>query len=286
MMNRNKEEFEAQGKTVDAAIEAGLAALGVSQDAVDVEVVDEGSRGLLGIGSRDAVVRLTLKQKAAAAPAPPEPEPEPKPVAEPVPAAAPKVEKEEEPVVEAETAVSPPPAPPQPTSEQEETDEPPAESEPDTEEAAVAKETLETLLDQMGVNATIALDITEPDDLTGQRVNILDVQGQDLRILIGHRGDTLNALQYISRLMVGHRLQRRTTFVIDVEGYRQRREAALSKLAERMAQKVLKRKRPISLEPMPPYERRIIHMTLRNHDGVYTHSVGEGRRRKVRILPK
>ena len=138
----------------------------------------------------------------------------------------------------------------------------------------------------MGVAATVSLDITEPDDLTGESINILDVQGKDLRILIGSRGDTLNALQYITRLMVSHKLQQRTNFVIDIEGYRQRREAALSKLAERMAQKVLKRKRPISLEPMPPYERRIIHMTLRDHSGVYTQSVGEGRRRKVRILPK
>ncbi len=280
-MNEKKQEYEAQGKTVDAAIEAGLAALGVSEDAVFVEIVDEGSRGLLGIGSREAVVRLMLKQDkpAAARPTPPKQAPV---SSEPVRTAAHEEEDDEE------TAVSPPPAPPKvdpkPASM------PPVEGisnvEADSEEAAVAKETLETLLTKMGVDATVSLDVTEPDDLTGQSINILDVQGQDLRVLIGPRGDTLNALQYISRLMVGHKMQQRTNFVIDVAGYRQRREAALSKLAERMAQKVLKRQRPISLEPMPPYERRVIHITLRNHTGVYTQSVGEGRRRKVRILPK
>lgn len=285
-MNNRKREYQAQGKTVDAAIEAGLAALGVPEEAVDVEIVDEGSRGLLGIGSRDAVVRLTVKQKKEPTTPPPPPKPAPAKPVQVIEEAA----TEDEAQGLGATAVTPSPAPQPPKT--------PAPSpapgnaeglpiiEPDAEEAAVAKETLETLLEQMGVTATISLDITKPDDLTGERINLLDVQGQDLRILIGPRGDTLNALQYITRLMVSHKLQQRTNFVIDVEGYRHRREAALSKLAERMAQKVLQRKRPISLEPMPPYERRVIHMTLRNNAGVYTQSVGEGRRRKVRILPK
>ncbi|MCA9933672.1 MAG: protein jag [Ardenticatenaceae bacterium] len=275
MTDRNKKrEYEAQGKSVESAIDAGLAALGVKLEDVDVEVIDEGSRGLLGIGSRDAVVHLTVKgtvstppaappAKPAESPAPPKPEPAPEP----------------EPVVETAVSATSPSAPETPAAEVD-------TAEPDAQEAAVAKEILENLLDKMHVTATVSLDITEPDDLTGQRVNVLDIQGQDLRVLIGQRGDTLNALQYILRLMVGHRLQQRPSLVIDVEGYRQRREAALSKLAERMAQKVISQKRPISLEPMPPYERRIIHMTLREHQEVYTHSVGEGKRRKVRILPK
>lgn len=276
-MSEKKREIEVQGKTVEAAVAAGLASLGVAEDKVEVVVVDEGSRGLLGIGSRDAVVRLTLKTPTAVTPLPPpkpQPQPKPAPVVSPPMAKAEPVEKVE---IAKETAVTPVVAA-QPASL--------TVDDGDNQEAAVAQETLETLLDMMGVAATVAVDVTEPDDITGERVHILDVQGRDLRILIGPRGETLNALQYISRLMVGHKIQQRANFVIDVEGYRQRREAALSKLAERMAEKVLARKQPISLEPMPPNERRVIHMTLREHNGVYTESVGEGKRRKVRILPK
>lgn len=263
---------------MEGAIAAGLAALGVPENAVDVEIVDEGSRGLLGIGSRDAVVRLTLKAKQMPPSAPEKSGPAVETMAV-VEAPVTVVEEENEEKVTAVTAVpAPPAAAPQDLAS--------SVSKADAKEAEVGQETLETLLGKMGVMATISLDVTEPDDLTGESINVFNVQGQDLRTLIGPRGDTLNALQYITRLMVSHKLQQRTNFVIDVEGYRQRREAALSKLAERMAEKVLKRKRPISLEPMPPYERRVIHMTLRNYAGVYTQSVGEGRRRKVRILPK
>lgn len=293
-MNIKKREFEARGKSTEAAIEAGLAALRVTRDDVEIEVVDEGSRGLLGIGSRDAVVRLTVKQeKPAPAPARPapvlrsQPEAAPPPAAKPAPTQVPTpapiaalVDDGDEDDEGGETAVS---FRPSPAAQPADTAAP---VEADHEEAAVAKETLETLLHKMGVNASVTLALAEPDDLTGQSINVLDVAGEDLRSLIGQRGDTLNALQSISRLIVSHRLQRRANFVIDVEGYRKRRQAALAKMAEHMAQKALKRRRPISLEPMPPHERRIIHMTLREHQGVYTQSVGEGKRRKVQILPK
>jgi spoIIIJ-associated protein len=138
----------------------------------------------------------------------------------------------------------------------------------------------------MHVEATVTATLSEPDDITGRRIAILEIRGNDLGVLIGTRGETLNAIQYLMRLMVGHKLRQRADFVIDVEGYRQRREQALARLAERMADKVIKRGRPVSLEPMPPHERRIIHVTLRDYDEVTTHSVGEGKRRKVRILPK
>jgi spoIIIJ-associated protein len=128
--------------------------------------------------------------------------------------------------------------------------------------------------------------LTEPDDLTGQQRWIIDISGQDLGVLIGPRGETLNALQYVARLMTGHTLHRRPLFIIDVEGYRTRREQALARLAERMADKAVKQGRPVSLEPMPPNERRIIHITLKDNDDVFTESAGEGNRRKVRIFPK
>ena len=138
----------------------------------------------------------------------------------------------------------------------------------------------------MQIQASITTRQTEPDDLTGERRWVIDIRGDDLGILIGPRGETLNSLQYLSRLMVGHALRKRPKFIIDVEGYRERRELALARLAERMATKTIQRGRPVSLEPMPPNERRIIHITLREDDRVYTESAGEGDRRRVRIYPK
>ena len=260
----NKREIEVRGADVEKAIEAGLQKLGVNRSEVIVDVIDEGSRGLLGIGSREAVVRLvTLVSEEP--PAPPKPKPQPAvKTAVPTPKPAPKAE----------------PKPTKPTSSTEEV------IEADAEEKAMAVEVVTTLLDKLGVDAEITASVSEPDDLTGRKVNVLDIEGDDLGALIGPRGETLNALQYLSRLMVGNQLQKRASFVVDVEGYRRRRQQALARLAERMAKKVVTRRRPVSLEPMPPHERRIIHMTLRENDEVYTQSSGEGKRRKVRILPK
>ena len=260
----NKREVEVRGADVEKAIEAGLQKLGVNRSEVIVDVIDEGSRGLLGIGSREAVVRLvTLVSEEPPAPPKPKPQPAAK-TAVPTPKPAPKAE----------------PKQPKPTSSTEEV------IEADAEEKAMAVEVVTTLLDKLGVDAEITASVSEPDDLTGRKVNVLDIEGDDLGALIGPRGETLNALQYLSRLMVGNQLQKRASFVVDVEGYRRRRQQALARLAERMAKKVVTRRRPVSLEPMPPHERRIIHMTLRENDEVYTQSSGEGKRRKVRILPK
>lgn len=260
----NKREIEARGADVEKAIEAGLQKLGVSRSEVIIDVVDEGSRGLLGIGSREAVVRLT----SLSAP-PPAPKPAPKPVMQ-------------------QTAVPTPKPTPKPAPKRETR---PKDSDveivdADPEEKEKALEVLTTLLAKMDVQAELDVSVSEPDDLTGHRVNVIDIEGEDLGILIGPRGETLNAIQYLTRLMVGNQLQKRASFVVDVEGYRQRRQQALARLAERMAKKVVSRRRPVSLEPMPPHERRIIHMTLRDNEEVYTQSSGEGKRRKVRILPK
>ena len=254
-MSQNKREVEVRGADVEAAIEKGLAQLGAGRNDVIIEVVDEGSRGLLGIGSRDAVVRLT----SMLTPPPPPPAPRSKPVREKF-------------------------TPPQPKAA------PPAVASTSNGEAVdekeVAADVIRELLDKMGVEADVSTRLTEPDDVTGKQLNVVAINGDDLGRLIGPRGDTLNSIQYITRLMAGHKLRERANFVIDVQGYRERREQALARLAERMAQKVVARRRPVSLEPMPPHERRIIHMTLRNDKEVYTQSTGEGKRRKVRILPK
>lgn len=259
-----KREIEVRGADVEKAIEAGLKQLGVNRSDVIIDVIDEGSRGLLGIGSREAVVRLVA---LSVAPPPSAPREKPKPAAKPAP---PK----------RETAVSTKPSQSSTNGSDVEV------TEADGEEKEKAQEMIAQLLSKLDIEASLSASVSEPDDLTGRKVNVFDIEGEDLGVLIGPRGETLNALQYLSRLMVGNQIQRRASFVVDVEGYRRRRQQALARLAERMAKKVVTRRRPVSLEPMPPHERRIIHMTLRDNDDVYTQSSGEGKRRKVRILPK
>jgi spoIIIJ-associated protein len=116
---------------------------------------------------------------------------------------------------------------------------------------------------------------------------LLEVTGSgDLSALIGRRGETLASLQYITRLITSRELQRRANIVIDVGGYKSRRMSKLDDLARRMADQAVEQGRTITLEPMPPYERRIIHMALRDREDVSTRSVGEGQERKVTIVPK
>ncbi|GAB4265734.1 MAG: protein jag [Candidatus Promineifilaceae bacterium] len=259
-MSGSKQKIEARGATVEDAINAGLAKLGVSRADVIVEILDEGSKGLLGIGARDAVVQLTplVSQPAPPVPAAPTtPKPQPKAVPVPVPAAEPAAELQDETREEDLVAIG------------------------ETGTAVVAE-----LMAKMGFDVAVAYKLSEVDDMTGRRMVIVEISGEDLGTLIGPRGETLNAIQYLTRLMVGHKLHRRAELMVDVQGYRERRSQALARLAERMAHKALKRRRPMILEPMPPYERRIIHMTLRDFDGVTTSSVGEGKRRRVRIVPK
>ncbi len=265
MKPENTREIEARGADVDQAVADGLARLGLGRDEVEIEVLDEGSRGLLGLGAREAVV--VIRPLPAAAQKEERPEPEPEPAVE---TAVETVQVEPAAGAAATKTAAKPEAGPE-------------EAEA---ERKAAQAVIETLLAKMQVTATVTASVSEPDDVTGRRINVIEIHGDDLGILIGPRGDTLNAIQYLARLIVGHDLHQRITFVVDVEGYRQRRELALSRLAERMAGKVVKRQRPVSLEPMPPHERRIIHMTLRDRDDVYTESSGEGKQRKVRIFPK
>jgi spoIIIJ-associated protein len=138
----------------------------------------------------------------------------------------------------------------------------------------------------MDVAADVGARWGEPDEPGKMRPLYIDITGDDLSLLIGRRGDTLEALQYIVRLILGNELKKPVPAVIDVEGYRARREQTLRRLARRMADQALERQRTLSLEPMPPNERRIIHLELRDNDRVKTESVGEGDRRKVTIIPQ
>jgi len=151
---------------------------------------------------------------------------------------------------------------------------------------ATAKGILESLLSLMGVADTVVTQAQSPaqGEAEGTAPVKLDVNGDDLGILIGRRGSTLASLQYIVRLIVGHQTKTWTPIVIDVEGYKQRRYEALQAVAHRMAEQVMAREVPFALEPMPAYERRIIHLALADHAAATTESIGEGDFRKVVIL--
>jgi spoIIIJ-associated protein len=249
--------IEAQGPDVEAAVEAGLEKLGLDRGDVIIEVVDEGRKGLLGLGSKEAVVRLT-------------------PLPRPGTSAAPRA------TVSAPAAVVDDEA----TDELDEveSEDLAAPAEVDEEAVAVAKGIVSELVAKMGFSVDLTVDYSEPDEKTGRVMTIIQIEGDDdLGSLIGPHGETLNDLQYIARLMAGHALRRRADFLIDVDGYRERRKKALTSLANRMADKAVKRDRAVTLEPMSAYDRRIIHMALRDHDEVYTNSVGEGAERRVRI---
>ncbi len=159
-------------------------------------------------------------------------------------------------------------------------------SEEDTkEDAEIGREVLEEILGCMKIKAEVNATAAPPEEGDRDRMWILDIKGPDLGVMIGRRGETLDALQYITRLIVSRDLERRANIVVDVEGYKSRREGVLRKLAQRMADQARKLNRTVTLEPMPPNERRIIHITLREDESVLTESVGAGDRRKVTIIP-
>lgn len=150
----------------------------------------------------------------------------------------------------------------------------------------LAVEVLEKLLSMMDVDATVR--VREPESLgdgaAGVKI-VLDISGDDLGILIGRRGETLASLQYIVNLVVGRKLKARASFAVDVAGYRRRREQSLRNLALHMAERVRTTKQLMTLEPMPPNERRIVHLALAEDASVITESIGEGENRKVVIRP-
>jgi spoIIIJ-associated protein len=150
----------------------------------------------------------------------------------------------------------------------------------------VANTVTSDLLERMKVRARVTSHYAEAEDSSSQRTIIVDIQGDDLSILIGRRSETLNALQYITSLIVGKELGQWVPLLIDVQGYRSRRERQLRQLARRMAEQAVLTGRRQVLEPMPANERRVIHLELRDHPQVATESVGEEPGRKVTIFIK
>ncbi|MFO8143076.1 MAG: R3H domain-containing nucleic acid-binding protein [Dehalococcoidales bacterium] len=157
----------------------------------------------------------------------------------------------------------------------------------DSDTIEVARSILEELLTRMGVEASVSiLDTNAAGDEDSSAPITLNIEGDDLGVLIGRRGHTLSCLQFILRLILTHRTKAWLPLVVDIEGYKQERFEKLSSLAVRLAKQVKTSKQPFTLEPMPAYERRIIHLTLADHNDVRTESTGTGEARKVVIVPK
>jgi len=202
--------IKQEAKTVEEAIRLALEKLDINNDEADIDVIDEGSRGLLGlIGTRNAIVEV-------------------KPRVNPV---------------------------------------------------KIGMEFLEEMFENMPVEASIEL----IEDETNKEQVMYNIRSKDLGIIIGHRGETLDAIQYLTSLIVNKSTEAYYRVLIDAEGYRDKRKKTLERLAKRLADKAISTGRKVMLEPMPPHERRIIHMTLRKDNRVNTYSEGREPFRKVMI---
>ena len=251
-----KTTLEIIAPTVEEAIAQGLSQLGLTADAVSVEVLDTGGKGLFGLGKPQVRVRLTVngsgdeetdETEAAAS----ESEPE----------AVDQTQDQPAPIQTSESTLG-------------------ADPLLDLTESTVSK-----LIAMMGLEAQVSAHYGD-NDREDRRFIHVDVRGSDLSVLIGRRSETLNAFQYVASLMIGRESQQFVHLLVDVEGYRARREQQLTQMAERMADQVAKNGRKQTLEPMTSAERRLIHIALRGHPAVYTESTGEDPYRKVVILPK
>ena len=299
-------QYEFSARTQDEAVEMGLQELGVSIADVDIQVVEEGSKGLFGLfGSRPVKVRLTLKDAEEdpladlledKKPAKPQIEPEKKQEKKPEKKAEKKpVEKkteEKKPAPEkkkAEKKAEP--------AEKKEQEKPAVKAEirpmekpevtmiaaeelTDDSPAGTAHAFLAELTKLMGVDVTIDMGTDAEGNVYGY------INGDTLGILIGRRGETLDAVQYLTSLKVNRGREGYTRVTLDTENYRAKREDTLIRLANRMANRALRTGRKVSLEPMNPYERRIIHYALQQTEGVTTHSEGEEPNRHVVITNK
>jgi spoIIIJ-associated protein len=155
------------------------------------------------------------------------------------------------------------------------------ESPPDL--VTVSSEVIAAFISKLGVDAVINLKQAHREELGGP---VFEIEGDDSGLLIGRRGETLRALEFLVKSIVGRKLGYRAMLMLDVEGYQERRYQSVSNLAKRVAQRVAGSGRPINLEPMPPNERRIVHITLADHPDVATESTGFGDNRQVVIQPR
>ncbi len=244
------EMIEVTANSVDAAISKGLAELNATPGDVMIEVLEEPNTGLFGFGAREARVRIVLIGRR-------------------------KAEEREETVEEARKEPDAQESFPLPAVSEDEMDE----------DAVVGRQVLVELLEKMRIDAQVNVHRADDDDEEDPHW-MLNVSGKHINRLIGRRGETLSCLQHVVRLICSRRLERRANVIVDVAGYKTGRSKRLRGLAQRMAKQAVQQGRTITLEPMHANERRIIHLTLRGRQDVLTRSVGEGRTRKVTIVPQ
>lgn len=305
------ESIEASGKSVDEAVQQALIRLGKRRDEVEINVLQEPSRGTFGLGSKDARVRVTVRPSSAGAVITPE-------MADAILGPAEDIyleedgEFEDEELLDEEDEFEEVEMPEDEFEEDELEDEeivsplsaigaaglpeeliPPdldnisaVEGEmqevetPSNEDVEITVDVLQHILHYMNIRADIQVRSTKPLTLNIQGIN------ENLGLLIGRRGETLAALQLLVSLIVGHRTKHRMRIIIDAENYRERREENLRSLALRVAQQVRNYRRSIALEAMPPHERRIVHIALADSKDISTESIGEGESRRVVISLK
>ena len=272
------EYMQFSAKTKNEAITKACIELGVSSDQLDIQVVSEGSSGFFGIGSKPAVIRAAVKaapEKEPEAPQKPEKkEAAPAPVKE-----APKKE-----AVKKETERKAAPRQAETARRSEPREEREVVQRTDEEIAQIKATALEFL---SGVFKAMELPVEIQMEYNAENDSLeVDFAGEDMGILIGKRGQTLDSLQYLTSLVVNKGSDDYIRVKVDTENYRERRKATLENLARNIAQKVKRTRKPVSLEPMNPYERRILHSALQNNPYVATHSEGEEPYRRVVITLK
>lgn len=246
--NTKNTSIEKRAKSVEEAIAEAIAELGVNKEDANIEIIQEPSKGFLGLGAKEAVVKVSVQKKLEEIPIEKEVE---------------EVSKDKpEEVITQETA--------QNVSEVFYNSESPAEN---------AQNFISDILTAMG------LDVKVSAVLEGDIVKI-NLEGENMGIVIGKRGDTLDSLQYLTSLVINRNSNDYVKVSIDTENYREKRSEALISLSDRLAEKVTRSGKKFALEPMNPYERRIIHANLQESETVTTYSVGQEPYRKVIIAPK
>ena len=243
--------IDVTGKTEEEAIRAALSQLGLERDDVSVEILERSKSGFLGIGSSPAKVRVSYELDVAEEPEVPQAKPaEKKPV--------------EKKPVEKKPEGKPEPAPEQPAAPVSE-----------TEDADRIRAFLTGLLEHMDCRAQVKVYEEEKN-----RYKVI-LEGQRLGALIGRRGETLDAIQQLTNYAVNSGRDKRVRIHVDAENYRAKREQSLESLANKVAGKVLKYRRSVTLEPMNAYERHVIHAALQDKEGVTTYSIGTEPNRRV-----
>ena len=262
--------IDVTGKTEDEAIRKALEQLHMDRDDVSVEILERAKSGFLGIGSSPARVRVTYGQEepeAPAAPVQPEKKPEPRPQPRPQPKPEqPKTRKPESPKAPVK-APEPPKAAQAPAAA-------PEQSVLD-DNARRITEFLTGLLEHMDSPAQVQVTETEKG-----RYSVV-LEGQKLGQLIGRRGETLDAIQQLTNYAVNSGREKRIRVHVDAENYRAKREQSLESLARKVAAKVTRYRRSVTLEPMNAYERHVIHAALQDVPGVNTYSIGSEPNRRV-----